>query len=491
MMSIISVISKEEFMMFENKIIRNILILQIIGFILGFVFITYINDGFEHLRMSWLVSQGYVPYRDFFEHHHPLLWYVYLPFTILLPHNVMVVFYFSRAFSLFFSVLSLFIICKIIERYMGGKRVIPYFLVLILAFYPVWWSFVVLKPEILARPVYFWGLYLFFRYAETFKTKYLVYCGLAFTISFLFIQNIVFSIIPLAIPLLYLWDKKNPKVGKDILFSSLAPAGIIGIFAALLYFSGTWKNYYELCWLFNAQLFGILHYTDPSVFWYWIVPMVLGLWAWIYQVKKKQSSFYINTVGLLFCLEMVQRLSTKAAYHHYLIMLFLFISMLCAPVFANIKKRVVLLICYLVLIVDLAVCLVLLRTGNNLSALKQYRMVNSNPDNTVMPVNYNTINIWEPKKTYYVLFLGLTLIDDYLFNRYPDYDVNKYLEENKVKYISWVYEIYTPLHFDGEEYFDRFNIKPSILNKYIMVSRDLWQRIDTLDMKTELVKPEN
>jgi len=413
------------------------------------------------------------------------LWYIYLPFTVLLPHNIMVVFYFSRVFSLALSVFMLWVICKIIERYFGGRNIIPYFLVLILAFCPIWWAFTVLKPEILARPLYFVGLYLFFRYAETFKTKYLVYCGLAFTVAFLTIQNIVFSIIPLIVPLFYIWDKKNPNTGKDILFASVAPLILVGIFVALIYFSGTWKDYYELCWLLNAQLFDLLHYTDSSVFWYWIVPMILGLWAWIYQVKHNQSSFYINTIGLLFCCEMVQRLCTKAVFNHYMILIFIFISMLCAPVFAQIKKRFVLYVCYAVLMAGLITSLIILRIGNNIQAMEKYRLVNSNPENTLVNVNFSTINVWEPKKTYYVMFLGLTLIDDFLFSRDTSYDINKYLEENKIKYIDWAYVPYTPLYFEGDEYFKRFNINNEIMHKYIRIYGDIWQRIDTLDIKTE------
>ena len=477
--------------MFKDKIIRNILILQIIGLILGLIFTKYtIIDGFEHMRMSWLVSQGYVPYRDFFEHHHPLLWYIYLPFTILIPHNIMIAFYFSRVFSLALSVLMLFIICKIIKRYFGGKEVIPYFLVLILAFYPSWWTFTSLKPEILARPLYFLGIYLFFRYAETFKTKYLVWTGLAFTVAFLAIQNIVFSIIPLVIPLFYLWDKKNPHTGKDIVLSSIAPLVIMGAFLALIYFSGTWQSYYELCWLFNSQLFGILHYTDTSVFWYWIVPMIMGIWAWVYQVKHKQSSFYINTIGLLLCCEMVQRLCTKAVFNHYLILIFIFISMLCAPVFANIKKWFALQVCYIILVAGFVVSLMFLRVENNLETMEKYRLINSDPNNTLANVNFGMVNVWEPKRSYYVMFLGLTLIDDFLFNRYPDYDINKYLEENKIKYIDWLYAPYTPLYFEGDEYFSRFTIKTPVRLKYIKIYNDLWQRIDTLDTKTEIMTQE-
>ena len=36
----------------------------------------YDTDELEHLHAAGLVANGAVPYRDFFEHHGPLLWYV-------------------------------------------------------------------------------------------------------------------------------------------------------------------------------------------------------------------------------------------------------------------------------------------------------------------------------------------------------------------------------------------------------------------------------
>jgi len=36
-------------------------------------------DEFEHLHASWLVASGHLPYRDFFEHHTPGLYYLLAP----------------------------------------------------------------------------------------------------------------------------------------------------------------------------------------------------------------------------------------------------------------------------------------------------------------------------------------------------------------------------------------------------------------------------
>jgi len=36
-------------------------------------------DEAEHLHAAWNISRGELPYRDFFEHHPPLLWYLAVP----------------------------------------------------------------------------------------------------------------------------------------------------------------------------------------------------------------------------------------------------------------------------------------------------------------------------------------------------------------------------------------------------------------------------
>ena len=39
------------------------------------------GDTLEHVHTSWLVWHGKIPYKDFFQHHNPLLWYIGAPFV--------------------------------------------------------------------------------------------------------------------------------------------------------------------------------------------------------------------------------------------------------------------------------------------------------------------------------------------------------------------------------------------------------------------------
>ena len=49
-------------------------------------------DHAEHLHSSWLVWQGKIPYRDFFEHHNPLMWYILAPIVGLFYNNALILY---------------------------------------------------------------------------------------------------------------------------------------------------------------------------------------------------------------------------------------------------------------------------------------------------------------------------------------------------------------------------------------------------------------
>ena len=46
------------------------------------------GDNVEHLHTSWLIWQGGIPYRDFFQHHNPLIWYIFSPLVASLINNI-------------------------------------------------------------------------------------------------------------------------------------------------------------------------------------------------------------------------------------------------------------------------------------------------------------------------------------------------------------------------------------------------------------------
>ena len=64
-----------------------------IGFALWAFYYHYMcMDHAEHIHAAWLVWQGQVPYRDFFQHHNPLLWYLFAPVTQLFYRDTAIVY---------------------------------------------------------------------------------------------------------------------------------------------------------------------------------------------------------------------------------------------------------------------------------------------------------------------------------------------------------------------------------------------------------------
>ena len=139
----------------ENKILCSILLADIIGILLTFIFNSVIlADELEHLRNSYLISIGYIPYRDFFEHHNPLLWIIFSPLFKILPLNVTLYFYIARFTALICSAISLYFGYLIVKRFLKSAEIFGYFVVFLFIFYPSWYCFSVFKPDVFARMFY-------------------------------------------------------------------------------------------------------------------------------------------------------------------------------------------------------------------------------------------------------------------------------------------------------------------------------------------------
>ena len=80
-----------------------------IGFAAWTVFFTETGNGdnVEHIHATWLVAYGEVPYRDFFQHHNPLLWYLFAPVIRLLGGNALQILDAAHAMALSLSLIHI------------------------------------------------------------------------------------------------------------------------------------------------------------------------------------------------------------------------------------------------------------------------------------------------------------------------------------------------------------------------------------------------
>ena len=86
---------KNHFVSFDDTSFRRLFrifsLFCLIFIAYGFIYSGFqIVDEFEHLHASWLIFEGKLPYRDFLEHHNPLLWYISAPIVGLFYDNVFI-----------------------------------------------------------------------------------------------------------------------------------------------------------------------------------------------------------------------------------------------------------------------------------------------------------------------------------------------------------------------------------------------------------------
>ena len=466
----------------QNKLLSIFLLADLFVVLLSFAFQDpVITDSMEHLRASYLVSLGDVPYRDFFEHHHPLLWYAFAPIAAVLPHNALLSLYVARFCAFLSSCAMLYVLYLIIKNFVGGAKLFPYFVVLLFLAYPCVYSFSSFKPDAFARLFYFIGLYCFFLYIKEQKTRFLCLCFLTFFIAFCFLQTFAFDILPLIIPALILFYNK-PVFYRDVGVALILPAIFFVIAIYLMIANDVWKPYFEMNWLFNKEHRPIIYADTVSTIWDWMWLFVFALIALIFQLKN-QSNVYFKILGWLFVCEIVQHIIVLAIYPHYLVMLFIFSAFICAPLlyrfWHHLLTKFVKTLIIALFILDFAV----IASFNQVQYMQIFNKVNSSPDNQIVNFVFCWLNIYAPKINFYtVMPHRLAAVDNYLYNRFPDYDVNKFIQENKIKYIDYSENNLT---FFPPTLQERFMISEETLREYEEIDENIYQRKDTLEPVSE------
>ena len=80
------------------------------------------NDEAEHLHVAWLMSEGQLPYRDFWQHHTPLLWLGLAPVLRAMPPSAYVC-DFARLLALLVTVLSGVLVLALARRVHGTVNI--------------------------------------------------------------------------------------------------------------------------------------------------------------------------------------------------------------------------------------------------------------------------------------------------------------------------------------------------------------------------------
>jgi hypothetical protein len=238
------------------KKLKNLKLLEVIVFVLSltaFLFnARYVSypDEFVNLLAGKSILQGGIPYRDFFDHHLPLAWYLS---SILLVFSFQSYVIFRLLWSIFSFVLLLVLGLYLKKHY---SRFYPFYLIFF-AFYPllaVYFWFHLFLADSLA--VLFFSLIFWLLLVQTIEEKInfrllLLTSFLTFCLVF---SSMTFSYLAI---ILYLWElylvfRDNKKNIVKFLFFAFAPYFLYFLY---LLITGTLYDFYFSNFVYNTKLY--------------------------------------------------------------------------------------------------------------------------------------------------------------------------------------------------------------------------------------------
>jgi len=210
-------------------------------------------DDWEHWATSWFMYHGYLPYRDFFQHHNPLLWYLELPFFSFVDHPLDI-FQIGRVIAAVFFLGGCFFIGKIVQALGGTATSFLYALLVYLSYPASAGTYIQNRPDTYMVFCMLFGLYFWIRFYQGKKERDLLFCYFLFFLSFAFLQKAIWFLAPFGIYQLYLLIKGKIKWA-PVIRASILPLLIIVGYGIYLYQTGSLIRYWELNWILNLYYF--------------------------------------------------------------------------------------------------------------------------------------------------------------------------------------------------------------------------------------------
>ncbi|MBR5598867.1 MAG: glycosyltransferase family 39 protein [Alphaproteobacteria bacterium] len=271
------------------------------------------GDNVEHIHSSFLIFQGKIPYRDFFQHHNPLMWFIFAPLTGVFSYDVTiseVVGFIS--FLVFLK--SLVYVYHLVNEFIGGKFAgVLSFLFLMVPSYKVY--ALDFRPDNYMVFCLMGGLFYYFRYLRDVKCGDLIVAGVFFTLSFLFAQKALFPLFLIGLSGLWFWYKKEIKT-KDLVKMLLVTGIILGGFFGYLWKYNIIRVYFASNYEFNLNLVEGFELGRIAK-----IDNYMRMWLWFGAIGSfmgilSKDKFKV-LLGIMFWAEFLQRFFYFSPYSYY------------------------------------------------------------------------------------------------------------------------------------------------------------------------------
>ncbi len=424
----------------------------ILHLLIGLLFCLYIpwytnslgGDTLEHIHSSWLVYANFIPYKDFFQHHNPLLWYMFSPFVGLHAHglddNIISASVVSA--SIIVSFINYFYLYLIVSKFISTK--LSGLISASIAFTPyIVLSIIHFRPDNFMLAAFFAGLYYYFCYIKEQKLWQLSLSFILFWASFMFLQKIIFTLVLLAVITFYLIYKKKIRLA-DIAYALLLPIMFSLLFIAYLYSYDILSVWYHSNFTFNLhipELFAESRRT--GIIWPELKLLLLGSVLSLLFILRK-SNLYYKILAIIFIFELSQRLLYFSAFAYYFCLLVYIASMLTAVFLTDVVFNRYYSLIY-ILIISLGICMykpaiyegnIGSRVGRFYEPLNKQVVRLSTPCDYILNGDGTIYNLYNRDPHYYWNLLGQIDVIGAKVGIRPLMDINHIIENYKPKIIS-------------------------------------------------------
>ena len=274
------------------------------------------GDNVEHLQSSWLIWQSYIPYKDYFQHHNPLIWYVFSPLVALLIDDINI-FKVFNAISVLGFIATVYVIAKILILNNLSKINVQIFSLITLSSFSLLCS-MDYRPDTFMYLFFFMGIYYWFSYKKTPKLENIAKSFLCFFLSFLCSQKILLNLGVIGLIIIYeVCSKKIKK--EDFFLSLLLPISLFLLMLAYFYTNDALEIYLKSNYYFNSYIPTIFynHRTSipPFIYYEFFIFVPIGFVGAIYFLLKGNNNEKI--ISLLFVEEFLLRFFYFSAFLHY------------------------------------------------------------------------------------------------------------------------------------------------------------------------------
>lgn len=228
---------------------------------LGIFVAEFNHDEFEAIHTAWKMLQGETIFKDFFQHHHQLFYYLLMPFIYFSGETIRTV-YLTRIMTFLIYLGILFVTFCFTRRYFSSATAfVALFFLTGLPFVPCAFQ---IRPDGLMLLMALVGVLFFFRFLEKRNMTDLAISGISLAVSFLVLHKIVILCAALGLLSIYLC-LDNSMSWSDLIWYSLFGALPLLIYAFYLTYHDLWDAYITCNWIFNMyQLHTPSTWSYPS-----------------------------------------------------------------------------------------------------------------------------------------------------------------------------------------------------------------------------------